>query len=161
VWDSRPEAAETLSDDEVTRLSHVLADEWIDGQIAYHERRSARHERYHRFLTVLIVLLAIGTIAFPSLHAADVATHAAVFFSILLPVVGLSLGAILTIRQHHALASRYRRMQNDLLRVRDMLLEANTTEKLRRSAFEAARIVAGEAGDWLGAMWFLDADHPG
>jgi len=112
------------------------------------------------YLAALIALLGIGTVVFPSLHAAEVATSTAVFFSIVLPVAGLSLGAILTIRQHHALASRFHRMRNDLLSVRDMLLDADTATKLRRSAFEAARIVADEAGDWLGAMWFLDADHP-
>jgi hypothetical protein len=162
VWDSRPRAGfQALSDEEVSRLSHVLADEWIDDQIDYHERKSREHERAHRALTGLIGVLVVGTLVFPSLHAAEVATDAAVFFSVVLPVAGLSLGAILTIRQHHALALRFRQMATDLLGFRDMLLDADTTSEIRQAAFEAARIVTGEAGDWLGAMWFLDADTPG
>ena len=77
-----------------------------------------------------------------------------------LPVAAAALGVVLTVRQHRALADRYRRMHADLIAVRRALLAADAAT-LEKTAQEAARLIAEENGDWLGAMWFLDLEHPG
>ncbi len=166
VWSARPRpddasARAELPEADRIDLQHVLADRWIQGQIDYHRASGEKHERYGRRLTFVILLLLAGTIAFPILHATETATDWAVLCSIALPIAGGSLGAILTVRQHHALAERYRRMRGDLIVVQKGILDAKTTQQLREAASEAARVVMSEAGDWFGAMWFLDVDHPG
>ncbi len=167
IWEARPRSGEEPRDqqgvlDEVhVDLQHILADRWIQGQIDYHEAKRGEHARYRRWLTSLIVLLFAGTFAFPVIHAIGTERKWAILCSITLPIAGASLGAILTVRQHHALAERYRRMRGDLIGVQTALLDAKTPSQLREAASEAARVVASEAGDWFGAMWFLDVDHPG
>jgi hypothetical protein len=50
-------------------------------------------------------------------------------------------------------------MHADLVAVRRSLLRADA-ETIGKATQEAARLVAEENGDWLGAMWFLDLEHP-
>jgi hypothetical protein len=163
VWDSRPDAVgppRMPSDEEVDALKLRLGDEWIGGQIAYHDKARRRHERRGRALTSLIVLLFVGAVVFATLHAA---THTfeepAIFLSVTLPVAAAALGVILTVRQHRALAERYRRMHSDLVSVRRSLLDVDA-KTIVKTTSEAARVIAEENGDWFGAMWFLDVEHP-
>jgi hypothetical protein len=79
--------------------------------------------------------------------------------TIVLPAAGASLGALLTINQHKAQSERYARMIADLAVVRRTLLNANP-RTLPQASSEAARVVAQETGVWVGAMWFLDIEHP-
>jgi SMODS and SLOG-associating 2TM effector domain 1 len=163
VWDSRPNPSakpQRLTKGELTRVKDVLANGWIQGQIDYHKKAARRHEIDHAGLTLLAVALLIGTIVFPFFHVFSYEQTLAVYCSITLPVAAASIGAIRTIRQHHALAERFRRMEGELIVVRSALLDAATEAKLRGAASDAARAVAGEAGDWFGAMWFLDVDQP-
>jgi hypothetical protein len=56
-------------------------------------------------------------------------------------------------------------MHADLVSVQRSLLDTpprllGETRMLAKASSEAARLVAEEAGDWLGAMWFLDIEHP-
>jgi hypothetical protein len=163
VWDSRPmpaEAAARLDDDAFARLRRRLADDWIRGQIAFHERARRGHERLARAGEVLIFACFVGTIAFAALRAWPVGANIPMItFSITLPVAAGALGALLTVRQHRALAERYARMHTDLAAVRNALLEADR-DTVQRAASEAARVIAEENGDWFGAMWFLDIEHP-
>ena len=118
VWHARPREAaprgKALED-----LQHALADRWIQGQIDYHEAGATRHALLSRCFLVAIVLLFGGTLAFPILHAIGVEEKWAILCSITLPAAGASLGAILTVRQHHALVERYRRMRGDLVALQD------------------------------------------
>jgi hypothetical protein len=163
VWDSRPHAVgppRMPSDQEIETLKRRLGDEWIGGQIAYHDKARRRHERRGRALTSLIVLLFVGAVVFPTLHAA---THTlegpAIFLSVTLPVAAAAVGVILTVRQHRALAERYGRMHSDLVSVRRSLLDVDA-KTITKTTSEAARVIAEENGDWFGAMWFLDIEHP-
>jgi len=162
VWDSRPPVPDvaTLPENEFLRLRRFLADDWIGGQIAFHGRARRRHERLARILDVLIFLCFLGTIAFATVRATELlGRNPTIVFSITLPIVAGSLGVLLTVRQHHALAERYARMRADLEAVRRALLDAEP-QTIGRVASEAAQIIAEENGDWFGAMWFLDVEHP-
>ena len=162
VWDSRPPVPDvaTLAEDEFVRLRRFLAHDWIDGQIAFHVRAHGEHERLARILDVLIFVCFLGTIAFATVRATELlGKNPTIVFSITLPIAAGALGVLLTVRQHHALAERYARMRADLEAVRRALLDAEP-QTIGRVTSEAAQIIAEENGDWFGAMWFLDVEHP-
>jgi hypothetical protein len=50
-------------------------------------------------------------------------------------------------------------MRSDLEAVRRALLGAEP-QTIGRVVSQAAQIIAEENGDWFGAMWFLDVEHP-
>jgi len=166
AWDS-VRAPEASSDAELARLRERLCDVWIGGQIRYHAGTRDRHERGRRRLSRFLYLafgLTLAAALFDTLTAALGGSHSmlsvAQALCIFLPVAGASVGALLTIRQHDALAVRSERMQADLEVVREDLLAAQTVEALRAAVLAAARVVAPESGTWFGAMWFLDVEHP-
>jgi hypothetical protein len=158
VWDRRP-AAPKLDEGALDALKHQLADEWIGVQIQYHKEAARRHKRWSRALTAAVAVFFIATVPFAILHAYHVAEHASTFLTITLPAAGASLGALLTVNQHHALTERHARMESDLAVVQQTLLDANA-DTLRKASSEAARVTAQETGAWFGAMWFLDIEHP-
>lgn len=157
VWESRPAPARAI---ETAALRRRLADSWIGGQISYHARACRHHARRGALLTSLILVCFFGTIAFATLHAATrTAEDVSIVLTITLPVAAAAVGVVLNVRQHRALADRYRRMHRDLVAARRALLRADPGT-LGKAAQEAARVIAEENGDWLGAMWFLDLEHP-
>ena len=162
VWDCRPKRPTDiprLDPERLAALKQTLADEWIGEQIAYHDIASRRHARSHRRHVVPVALLFLATIAFAWLHSRHQIENASIFFSVTLPAAGASLGVLLTVNQHRALAERYRRMRSDLIVVRRNILDA-TAESLVKVSSEAARVIAQETGAWISSMWFLDIEHP-
>lgn len=156
VWETRPRTAQL----DFEQLRRHLVNRWISGQIDYHARACRQHERRGLIFTSLILFCFFGTVLFAALHATDAVEQASILLTITLPVAAAALGVVLTVRQHRALADRYRRMHADLIAVRRALLAADAAT-LEKTAQEAARLIAEENGDWLGAMWFLDLEHPG
>lgn len=169
TWDSRPHAgsAHRITEEEVDALKTLLADDWILPQINYHRRAAERHEQKQRFFARVISALFVVTLALVlargMLETVDtvpeVVDHLSVFLSIVLPAVAASLGAVLTVRQHRALAERSHRMEAELVEVRARVVESDA-DSLQRVSSDAARVIAEESGDWFGAMWFLDIEHP-
>ncbi|MGC1815854.1 MAG: hypothetical protein WA696_17085 [Solirubrobacterales bacterium] len=161
VWDRRPRVArpEELTGRHLEELKRSLAEDWIGRQIRYHETAAQHHRRWHEILTAAVAVFFIATVPFALLHAFHIAEHASTFLTITLPAAGASLGALLTVNQHHALGERHARMRSDLTVVQRTLLDANA-ETLGKASSEAARVVAQETGAWFGAMWFLDIEHP-
>lgn len=162
VWDRRPpqpQPLSELSDPEQEQLKHGLADDWIGGQIRYHQGAVRHHRLWHRILAGSVAFFFLATIAFACLHSLRMAEDTAVFFSITLPAAAASLGVLLTVNQHHALSERSARMSSDLAIVRSNVLDT-PPEGLDRVSAEAARVIAQENGAWFGSMWFLDIEHP-
>jgi uncharacterized integral membrane protein len=161
VWDRRPKVAgpEQLTGSQLEQLKRSLADDWIGEQIRYHEAAARNHRRWHEILTAAVGTFFIATVPFALLHAFHIAEQASTFLTITLPAAGASLGALLTVNQHHALGERHARMRSDLAVVQRTLLDANA-ETLGQASSEAARAVAQETGAWFGTMWFLDIEHP-
>jgi hypothetical protein len=157
VWESRPPVR---APPDLEALRRRLADDWIGSQISYHAKACRQHERRWRLLTSLILICFFGTIVFAFLHAVTKRfEELSILLTITLPVAAAAIGGVLTVRQHRALADRYTRMHADLVAVRRSLLRADA-KTIGRATQEAARLVAEENGDWLGAMWFLDLEHP-
>jgi hypothetical protein len=163
VWDSRPNAAgppRAPADDEVETLRRRLADDWIGGQIVYHASAKRRHERKNVVLTSAILVFFFGAVLFAALHATTEAVERpAIFLSITLPVAAAAVGVVLTVRQHRALAERYGRMHSDLISIQRSFRSVDPGT-IGKTTAEAARVIAEENGDWFGAMWFLDVEHP-
>jgi SMODS and SLOG-associating 2TM effector domain 1 len=156
VWEVRPRTPQL----DFESLRRHLVERWIGGQIEYHAKAFRQHERNGLIFTSLILLCFFGTVLFAALHATDAVEQASIWLTITLPVAAAALGVALTVRQHRALADRYRRMHADLKAVRRAMLTADA-DTLEKTAQEAARLIAEENGDWLGAMWFLDLESPG
>jgi hypothetical protein len=162
VWDRRPlrsPSPSELGEGELAQLKRRLAEDWIGEQIEYHETAVSRHRFWHLLLTGSVVFFFAATIAFACLHSLHMAEDAAVFFSIVLPAAGASLGVLLTVNQHQALSERSARMKSDLTVVQGDLEDA-APDVLDHASSEAARVIAQEADAWIGSMWFLDIEHP-
>ena len=166
VWD-REAHREPAGEAGFERLKHLLADDWIDGQIRYHARVQARQERMKRRLTAaafvafgLTLLSAAVEALLVALGGSESAADIAKGLTILLPVLGASLGAALTLNQPAALAERSTKMQTDLRGVQAQIRVATDIHGLVEGAVSAANLIAPEAASWFGALWFLDLEHP-
>ena len=159
VWNGRPAAPREVSEPELTRLKRWLAEEWVGGQMQYHDGAARFHRRWAHILTATVFLLFVATILLAILHALDVGADKVTFFSITLPAAAASLGVMLTLGQHRALAEGSALMRTNLAVVQREVLDADATTLARTSA-EAAQVIAEESGDWFGALWFLNIEHP-
>jgi hypothetical protein len=162
VWGSRPNAVgrpQLPSEEEVEALTVRLAEQWIGGQIQYHERERKRHVRWTHLLTSLVGLFFFGALVFATLHALDLVERLSIFLSVTLPTAAAAVGVILTVHQHRALAERYGRMRSRLVSVQESLRNADA-QTIRKATSDAARVIAEENGDWFGAMWFHDVELP-
>lgn len=169
VWDSRPqtETAHGVSTVQPDIVRSWLVDDWISPQIEYHRQAAAMHRRRDRWLGGLVTAMFAVTLAVVLARAVREIVGGAheelndvlVFLAIVVPAAAASVGAVITVRQHQALAERYHRMQAKLEEVKGRVLDADE-DSLQKEASEAARVIAEESGDWFGAMWFMDIEHP-
>ena len=125
----------------------------------YHDGAARYHRRRARIFTATVLLLFFLTILLAVLHAWDPDEEKWVWLSITLPAVAASLGVMLTVGQHRALAERSTLMGLSLAVVQRAILDSDATTLARTSA-EAAQVIAEESGDWFGALWFLNIEHP-
>lgn len=161
VWNRRPRASPgtRLGGDELTQVKRRLAEEWIGGQIRFHQVRARHDERLGYLLSRAAALSFVMGLAFAVLHALELWQRTAILLSITLPAVGASLGVFVTVGQHRALSERYRRMEFDLVVRQTAILDAASQAGLAATSLDAARIIAQETGDWFGAMWFHDIEQ--
>jgi len=148
-------------------LKRLLADDWIQGQINYHEKANRKHQMWHSRLSRILWFAFLSTLVFAALDAVLAGSHACHWLqslsralTIALPVIGASLGAAITIHQHRALAERSGRMQLDLRLVKQDVEAAADPRTLQDATIAATRLIAPETGTWFGALWFLDIEHP-
>jgi hypothetical protein len=166
IWDREPHVERNL-DGELEQFKRVLANDWIGGQIAYHEGAKEDHDRVKRRLTLtafaafgLTVFFALLEAVLTGLAIAEPLQRICKALTIVLPVLGASVGVAITINQPQALAERSTRMVEDLRVVRAELETAPDTRTLLDRTIDAARIIAPEASSWFASMWFLDMEHP-
>jgi hypothetical protein len=165
VWDREPDRQPDES--ELEALKRLLADEWVHAQIEYHRNVTEAQDRLKRRLTVTAYVafaLTLGAAATETLlvaiGAAERPSDIAKALTILLPALGASVGAALTINQPTALAQRSAKMQADLRIVQAEIRAAADMDALIAAAASAVQLIAPEAGSWFGALWFLDLEHP-
>jgi len=157
VWDGTP--APPRSEAELPRLRLWLAEEWIGGQIQYHARAVRQHKRWALILIATVIFLFVATMVLAFLHALDIGTDKVTFFAITLPAAAASLGVMLTLGQHRALAEGSALMRSNLAVAQRDILDADASTLARTSA-EAAQVIAAESGDWFGALWLTNMEHP-
>lgn len=141
-------------------LRDKLADKWIGAQISFHARRSVHHRRWHLLLLSTTLAAFSATFVCAIIDATGPLRQAMIFLSIALPGLGASVGALMTVTQHKALAERYRNMSSDLAGAQQAVREAGDTKELVAAVTAAANIMTEESDDWLGVLWFLDLEHP-
>ena len=119
------------------------------------------HQKWQRILQVTILILFAAAVICAVLDAIRVSRNVTGCLSVAFPAAAASLGALLTVRQHRQLAERSEKMSKDLEEERLELEKAEGRRELASTGARAARIMADESEDWLGALWFLDVEHPG
>jgi hypothetical protein len=137
-----------ITDSEIQELKRLIADGWIQGQIDYHAGARKKHKLLLRHLTLLVYLAFGFTLVFALLDAtlpvfgvSPALENVSKGLSIALPALGVSVGAALTINQHHALAERSAQMQSDLLVVKQAVQVATDFRTLRDATIAAMRII--------------------
>jgi SMODS and SLOG-associating 2TM effector domain 1 len=154
----RQENAVKTDDDALKRR---LSDEWIGRQIAYHRKASRDHRRWQRILERAIRVLFAAALICAILDATVVDRPVTGRLSVAFPAAGASLGALLTVRQHRQLAERSDKMIRDLEDAQWQIRTAVDHSMIVVTALSAAGIMAEESEGWLGALWYLDVEHPG
>jgi hypothetical protein len=162
VWDMRPQAGRARRGPKVPieQLRERLAEKWLQKQIDYHHDSAISHDRRERRYRTAVWAFFIAAVVAAVLHSVKKSEGATAFFSIVTPVAAASVGAVATVRQHRAQAERSRRMETTLAARKEDVLGAEDSRSLQHASADAARAVAEETGDWFGAMWFLDIEHP-
>jgi SMODS and SLOG-associating 2TM effector domain 1 len=161
VWDRRPRRSAPTSAEEADlgELRWRLAEKWLGEQIRFYRRRGPRNLRSERILSGVVLATFVLAMLVAVLHWRHIAEKWPILLSVVLPALGTSVGAIVTIAQYRALAERYDRVAAELAFHQARIHEAVSLNALSSASFEAARTIAEETGDWFGAMWFLDVEH--
>jgi hypothetical protein len=163
VWDRRPrQSRSTASTDapDLGELKWLLAETWVAEQIHFYTERAPRNLRRDSILSKVVFVSFLAAIVFAGLHSQLIQKDSSVTLSVFLPAFGGSVGALLTIAQYKALGQRYDRASSELTFHQAAIHEAASLSALVAASSDAARAIAEETGDWLGAMWFLDIEHP-
>jgi hypothetical protein len=155
LWRLRP--AGGARDDQVPALRRYLADAWVRGQLAYHDKTRARHERHHRTLGWLMAGLFTVSFVAAVLHAAGIGHGATwedtlVLFSIIVPAAGAAASGVAEQRDYRRHAERDGRM---VVRLRGQVATveaARTLADLRAAALETEALMLQENSDWFGSV---------
>ncbi len=165
VWDFRPDPC--LGEEDVPWLRDYLADDWIKGQIKYHEDASLSHVRWDTFFrrtirltlfaTVLLVILHELKDYFPSfLSSSPTGSHWVLvtleFLAIALTSVVAALNGYAGQQRHNFHADRFHRMALELTRTEDKLRCAEDMNELRNNVVEVRRAALGETTNWFEGM---------
>jgi hypothetical protein len=157
VWRARPNVVVDESD--VPILRALLAEQWMSGQIRYHqgaERKQRRRERQIHGLTLVAVLFALVV---GVLHASHLVGHGDLgdllsLAGFAVPLAAAALNGIAEQREYGRHAERYERMVQNLQVVRRRMECTNDLDGLRRLTLLADAAIREEHGDWFGTMVF-------
>ncbi len=158
----------------VRALRDYLNHFWIESQMSYQEKSSARQGGFDDRLVrateflFLLTLVAACVHVFARLIFQKVGIHGAaapgfweellVVVAITIPVVGAAFHGIGTQRQFRRHSERYRRMAGVLAQVQREMARATRLEQVREVAAETERIMREENSDWFGVMRFHDME---
>jgi len=173
VWDCRPDP--DLQNRDVAWLRDYLIADWIDGQIAYHEHRRDDHLRWDGifqriiritlFATVLAVILHVVKDYFPAFLRAphfgwDQLGATLAFLAIALTSVAAAFNGYSGQQRHSFHYARFRRMAEELKRIRASLHTATDMDQLRMHIAEVRRVTLGETTNWFEGMQEQLIDSP-
>jgi hypothetical protein len=155
-------------------LRDYLNHSWIESQISYQEKTSARQATFDDRLVRATELLFLLTLVAASVHifgslifqvggihgtrSPGFWEELLVVVAITVPAVGAAFHGIGTQRQFRRHSERYRRMAGVLTQVQREMAETTTLEQVREVAAETERIMREENSDWFGVMRFHDME---
>jgi hypothetical protein len=152
---------------DLNHLKQYLADNWIGGQIHYHEGQSKKLGSRDSWLIRVTTILFAVTLVAAILHTArwgekgTQLSHPAVLLivlSISIPAIGAAIHGIGTLREYRRNSQRYARMAKILTKLRRQMLSADSLERVRVLAAETEQIMREENSDWFGVMRFHDME---
>lgn len=162
AWLRRPRPLPPADFDAV-RL--FLAEQWVGGQIRYHEHYEERYERWHGRIKALIIAVAVATLAMAVVHATGWGEETALprYLSWLGVVLPAAVGAVAAVgeqREYLRHAERYGQMAERLTEVKGELAGATGSDELRRAAMVADAVMRDEAHDWFSLMRIREIELP-
>ena len=145
---------------------------WLQDQIRFHERKSARCERLSRALERggnmmfgLALIAAIAHLVVHSMPGARGGGHVLAgvfgFLAIVLPGLGAAMGGFRAHREYSRLAKRSRCMARELRDLDGELAEVETPETLAAALRTAEEFMVQETQDWLMLMRAAPLKQPG
>ncbi len=147
-----------VTDSDLPLVRHVMAEQWIRGQEAYHFNAARRNRRDDLTATVTIITIFILTAVVAALHATGVgAGNSSVEKTLtLIAIVFPALAAAATTVTHHFEFRRHRdtseSMKRRLRYAADMVARAPTLHELRREAEATERLMMTENREWFTLM---------
>jgi hypothetical protein len=161
IWQSRPQVH--LRRDDAAALRTLLVEDWIQGQIEYHERTARRAWRLNNLCTLLMGAIALATIVVALLHISALSAKrpsegTLKLAALVLPAFG---GAAAGLREYGQLRLHQERSERAATRLRglgDRMAAASTLTSIRHLAAEAQRIMVDETVDWYGVSEFQDVN---
>ena len=173
AWDRRPDPGP--NSDDVAWLRDYLVTDWIEDQIAYHERRRDDHQlwdsifqwaiRITLFATILIVILHVLRDYFPAFlgtpHAGrDMISLTLAFLAIALTSVAAALNGYAGQQRHRFHYARFRRMAAELRQTKASLPGVTDIGQLRDRIADVRRVTLGETTNWFEDMQEQAMDSP-
>ena len=147
---------------------------WIESQISYQEKTSAKQRTFEERLVHATELLFLLTLVAACIHVFESYIFPVtgitreqslnsweellIVVSITVPAVGAAFHGIGTQRQFRRHSERYRRMAGVLAQVQREMVDATTLEQVQKVAAETEQIMREENSDWFGVMRFHDME---
>jgi hypothetical protein len=157
LWRHRPAVPDHSRDPQL--LGEFFDQAWIEAQITYHRSTSARFNRYHHLLTLVIHALFVGTFVAALCHAAGlIERNGLVLLAISLPAFGAALGGYRELRQFALHSERFRRAKERLRQARTRMLRETDLDQVSQCASRAYTVMFEENLDWFGVREFQDLD---
>ncbi len=136
--------------------------EWIRGQCEYHAGKVQEERKRYQFQHWTAKGLGLATVACAFVLPFDVGRNIVVTLLLAFPAAAGAFGALLVLRQDHAIWKRSESMVDFLT---SPLLEiergSSSPDVVRRVAEEAAERMLEENESWLGTLWFVDVESLG
>jgi hypothetical protein len=162
VWDRMPRMQGCTAQN-CELLGKYVADEWIQGQISFHEakarkegRQNTRLYRYGRLLLLATMLAAICHLFLEHMVGSSggwqILASTLTFAAIVFPALAAALTGLRSHREHVRLEKRSMNMVPRLRHLRDQISRATNPLAFDRVLRETEKTTLEEAQDWLMLM---------
>ncbi len=161
LWRCRPVIE--LEGGDLAWLRTLIVEDWIDGQIRYHQKRGRQHGIRHRLSRDFILGAFLGALTCALLHVGDLGGKGWVgrlieFGAIALPALGGAASYIEIHQEHGRHAERYRWTLRQLEQLKQRGERAKRVAELRPVAHDMLAIMNAENTDWAEVMRLRDPE---
>jgi hypothetical protein len=164
VWGKKPKLQpESQFDD----LKKFLLEAWINDQISYYKKASARHRRNHTIYSSVGGILFLITFIAVIMHTLEIGEswHYAIpkilaSIAIIFPAIGASLAGIRVHQEYLKNAERYRHMGQHLSSIRKKIEDAKDMKILTAILEVVNEMMLRENQDWRVVLLFQKLEAP-